>query len=82
MQGVAPKKPKKARGAGRTSWAKLLRRVFKVDVSVCPTCGGAMKIVGFITDPEQVAHALGGTGMAPRAPPRASSSQLELPMIG
>ncbi len=28
----------------RTPWAKLLVRVFKVDVSVCPGCGGKMKL--------------------------------------
>jgi len=81
MDAAAPKKPKRARGAGRTSWAKRLARVFKVDVTVCPTCGGPMKIVEFITDPLEVAQELGGTGMAPRAPPQAPSSQLELPMI-
>jgi len=81
MDAAAPKKPKRARGAGRTSWAKRLARVFKVDVTVCPTCGGPMKIVEFITDPLEVAQELGGTGMAPRAPPQAPSSQLELPRI-
>jgi hypothetical protein len=81
MDGAAPKKPTKPRGAGRTSWAKLLARVFKVDVTVCPTCGGPMKIVAFITDPDEVAEQLGGTGMAPRAPPIGPSSQLQLPMI-
>jgi hypothetical protein len=82
IEAAAPKKRKRPRGAGRTSWAKLLARVFKVDVSVCPTCGGPMKIVGFITDPDDVSHELGGTGMAARAPPRASSTQLQLPMLG
>jgi hypothetical protein len=82
MDGAAPKKPKRPRGAGRTSWAKLLARVFKVDVTVCPTCGGPMKIARFVTDPDDVAQALGGAGLGPRAPPSPSSTQLQLPMLG
>ena len=41
-----------------------------------------MKIVEFVTDKDEVAQELGGTGMAPRAPPKASSCQLELPLLG
>ena len=36
--------------ARRRRWAELLRRVFRVDVEVCPRCGGAMVIVGFFTE--------------------------------
>ena len=27
------------------SWARLLKRVFAVDVDHCPNCGGALKII-------------------------------------
>jgi hypothetical protein len=27
----------------------LLRRVFEIEVSVCPRCAGAMRIVSFVT---------------------------------
>ncbi len=36
--------------AGRRRWAELLRMIFKVDVEVCPRCGGEMRIVGFVTE--------------------------------
>ena len=36
--------------ARRRRWAELLRRVFRVDVEVCPRCRGAMAIVGFVTE--------------------------------
>ena len=36
--------------ARRRRWAELLRRVFQVEVEVCPACGGAMRIVAFITE--------------------------------
>ena len=29
----------------RISWARLLKRVFDVDVEHCPNCGGALKII-------------------------------------
>jgi len=29
----------------RTSWAELMRRVFEIDVLVCPHCGGARKLI-------------------------------------
>jgi len=35
--------------ARRRRWAQLLRRVFEVEVTVCPDCGGAMRILTFIT---------------------------------
>ena len=35
----------------RLSWARLLARVFLVDVTVCPDCGGTMKIIAALTHP-------------------------------
>jgi hypothetical protein len=79
---VGCKKPAPKSRSPRTSWAKMLARVFKIDVSKCPTCGGQMQIVEFVTDPDDIARQLGGAGRAPRAPPRVVPNQLELPMLG
>jgi rRNA maturation endonuclease Nob1 len=27
------------------NWARLLKRVFDIDVEHCPNCGGALKII-------------------------------------
>jgi len=35
---------------GRHPWAYLLRRTFKVDVTVCPVCTGALKLEQLCTD--------------------------------
>ena len=35
----------------RMSWARLLKRVFDIDVEHCPNCGGALKIIAAIEDP-------------------------------
>jgi hypothetical protein len=37
--------------ARRRRWAELLRLVYAVDVEVCARCGGAARIVGFVTEP-------------------------------
>ena len=36
--------------ARRRRWAELLRRVHQVEVEGCPACGGAMRILAFITE--------------------------------
>ena len=55
--------------AHRLAWARLLARVFLLDVTVCPACGGSMKIVAALTDPASVRTYLDGVGLPARAPP-------------
>jgi hypothetical protein len=57
-----------------TPWAKLMQRVFAVDVLECPRCGGKMKILATIHPPEATVAILESLGLAPRAPPPAASS--------
>ena len=40
--------------ASRYSWAELLRRVFEVEVLVCPHCGGARRLLAAIHDPASI----------------------------
>jgi hypothetical protein len=44
--------------ARRRRWAELVRRVYAVDVEVCPRCGGQARIVGFVTQPAVVRRIL------------------------
>ena len=53
----------------RLSWARLLARVFSVDVTECPACGGKMKIIAALTDPLAIRTYLDGVGLASRPPP-------------
>ncbi len=53
----------------RLSWCVLLGRVFQVDVTVCPDCGGAMKIVAALTEAASIRSYLLGVGLPCRAPP-------------
>jgi hypothetical protein len=48
--------------ARRRTWAQLLARVYGVDALRCRRCGGRMRIISFITDPEVVEKILRHVG--------------------
>ena len=52
------REPWPALQARRRRWAELLRMVFKVDVEVCPRCGGEMRIIAFVTEPAAITRIL------------------------
>ena len=55
----------------RLSWAKLLKRVFDVDLEHCPNCGGELKIIAAILEQPVIEKILTHLGLQARAPPRA-----------
>jgi hypothetical protein len=68
-----------AHGApARMSWARLLKRVFDIDIEHCPNCGGALKIIAAIEDPPVMVRILAHLGLPTRAPPRAPAQRLDL----
>ncbi|MCP4307921.1 MAG: IS91 family transposase, partial [bacterium] len=54
--------------SARMSWARLLKRVFDIDIEHCPHCGGNMKIITAIEDPSVIAKILAHLGLPTRAP--------------
>ncbi len=34
------------------TWAQRLKRVFNIDITVCPLCGGSMRVIADIIDPD------------------------------
>ncbi len=36
--------------AGKSAWARLIAKVYKIDPLVCPRCGTEMKILAVITN--------------------------------
>ncbi len=52
----------------RISWARLLKRVFNIDVEVCPKCQGKIKIIAAIEDPKVIKKILDHMNL-PSAPP-------------
>src|SRR6202008_884401 len=68
-----------AQGApARLSWARLLKRVFDIDIENCPNCGGALKIIAAIEDPPVIVKILSHLGLPTRAPPRAPAQRFDL----
>jgi hypothetical protein len=66
-----------AQGApARLSWARLLKRVFDIDIENCPNCGGALKIIAAIEDPPVIPRILTLLGLPTRAPPRRYSKRI------
>jgi hypothetical protein len=54
----------------RIAWAKLLARVFALDITRCRKCGGRMRVLEVVSDADAIARILHGA----RAPACASSS--------
>jgi len=69
----------------RISWARLLKRIFGIDVETCNLCGGKVKIISAIEDPKVIKKILDHVGIpsvapAPkpaRGPPQNETSQDE-----
>jgi hypothetical protein len=58
-----------ARSPGRWPWARLLHRVFAIQVLVCERCGGPRRILGAVTAPHAVRRLLAALGLAAEPPP-------------
>ena len=75
---------KAKRAPARVSWARLLKRVFDLDVEHCPNCGGELKIIACpepsrraaIEDPPVIDKILSHLGLPTRAPPRAPTRRV------
>ena len=55
-------------GKSRISWARLLKRVFGIDIQTCHVCSGKMKIIAAIEDPAVIKNILSHLGL-PNKPP-------------
>jgi hypothetical protein len=62
----------------RMTWARLLKRVFDIDVKHCPNCGGDLKIIAAIEDPPVIIKILTHLGLPTRAPPRSPAQRFDL----
>ena len=58
------------------NWARLLKRVFGIDMEHCPNCGGwALKIIAAILERPVIEKILTHLGLEPQPPPRAPSAR-------
>jgi len=60
------------------TWARLLRRVFDIDLEHCPQCGSELKIIAAIEEPAVIVKILTHLGLPARAPPRSPARPLDL----
>jgi hypothetical protein len=68
-----------AHGApARMGWARLLKRVFDIDLEHCPQCGGEFRIIAAIEEPAVIVKILTHLGLPARAPPRSPARPLAL----
>jgi hypothetical protein len=59
----------------KRAWARLIKQVYEADPLVCPRCGGAMRILAFIEQPEVIEKILTHLALWPapaHSPPVAS----------
>ena len=57
----------------RLSRAKLLKRVFEIDLEHCPNCGGELKIIAAILEQPVIEKIPTHLGLQARAPPRSAA---------
>ena len=61
----------------RISWARLLKRVFDIDMEHCPNCGaGELKIIAAILERPVIAKILTHLGLDPQPPPRGRAREI------
>ena len=54
--------------SGRIDWARLMWRVWAVDVLLCPGCGGRMKMIAALTEREAIVRILEHLGVSTEMP--------------
>ena len=74
MSGADPTKPSTPRHVAM-SWVRRLQRVFGVDIECCARCGGQLKIIASIEEPQLIAKLL---SHLERAAPEQCQSELPL----
>jgi hypothetical protein len=63
----------------RISWARLLKRVFDIDMQRCPNCGaGELKIIAAILERPVIEKILAHLGLDPQPPPKGRVSEAGL----
>ena len=62
----------------RMRWARLLKRVYDIDIERCAACGGRLKIIAIIEEPAVIERILTHLGLAAQPPPRTPARRVDL----
>ncbi len=55
------------------TWAERLQRVFAIDITQCPHCGGRLRVIADVTDPQLIERIL--EHLRAKPPPRAGPAR-------
>ena len=67
----------------RISWARLLKRVFDIDMQHCPNCGsGELKIIAATLERAVIEKILSHLGLQAQPPPRTRAREAQLDQAG
>ena len=44
--------------AYKQAWARLLAKVYEIDPLICPKCGGEMKVIAVVENPDEIIRIL------------------------
>ncbi len=66
----------------RISWARLLKRIFDIDMQHCPHCGaGELKIIAAILERPVIEKILSHLGLDPQPPPKGRAREAGLHFV-
>lgn len=88
-QRIVPHRPKGKVNSDKPlapmSWMQRLKRVFAIEIETCPGCGGKLRVIACIEDPQLICKILGHvhkrdelTGLEARGPPGRGKETLQL----
>ena len=66
------------RKPNKGSWAKLLSKVFGLDISKCRECGGEMRVIASVVRVDVIKKILTHLGLSPQPPPVAPARSRQL----
>ena len=55
--------------SSRKAWARLLAKVYELDVMACPQCGSRMAVIAVILDPAEIRKIINCLARNGRGPP-------------
>ena len=56
--------------ARRKAWARLLAKVYEIDIFTCPKCGGEMSVIAVIRNPDEIRGIIACLERQGRGPPK------------
>ena len=80
--GLMPAKPARPKRElteeERFTWASMLRRIYSIDLTICPDCQGRLRLRRKVLDPAEAKKTIEAMGLSIRAPPTKPSRVVRL----